>query len=264
MTRKRSLVTGDQTGSAKAPRPGGASQVVDAVEIKATVRPDQELRALRALKLDEDSAEVRLIYFYDTPKLLLFDAGVVLRARLVKGDADDTTVKIRPVIPAKISRKWSREAGFKIETDRTGTRLVRSASLTKERKRSQIDEVSEGGRPVRELFTETQLQFLSETSSVAVDFDLLKPLGPIRVLCWTSDHKGFPHKLTTEEWRLPDGEDLVEVSIKVKPDQAIRAHKQFDDHLRELGLDPHGAQETKTRTALDYFAREFRSHRKKK
>ena len=39
----------------------------------------------------------RLIYFYDTPDLDLFNAGVVMRARLVKGDADNSTVKFRPV-----------------------------------------------------------------------------------------------------------------------------------------------------------------------
>jgi hypothetical protein len=47
---------------------------------------------------------------------------------------------------------------------------------------------------------------------------------------------------------------LVEVSIKAPPNQALEAQKEFDTHLRELGLDPEGAQDTKTRTALEYFA----------
>jgi hypothetical protein len=61
--------------------------------------------------------------------------------------------------------------------------------------------------------------------------------------------------LTTDEWRLPDGEDLLEVSIKVEPDEAATARRAFESHLRELGLDPAGAQETKTRTALERLAR---------
>ena len=52
--------------------------------------------------------------------------------------------------------------------------------------------------------------------------------------------------------------DLVEVSIKTSPDKAIHAQKEFDAHLRKLGLDPEGAQETKTRTALEYFAKTHR------
>ncbi|MFO1205091.1 MAG: hypothetical protein U1E63_05085 [Burkholderiales bacterium] len=58
---------------------------------------------------------------------------------------------------------------------------------------------------------------------------------------------------------MPDGEDLVEVSIKTPPEDAPQAEKDFDQHLRNLGLDPKGAQETKTRTALEYFAN---AHRK--
>ena len=57
---------------------------VAGVEIKVTIRGDQELKGIRVLELNEDSAEVRVIYFYDTPNLDLFNAGVVLRARLVK------------------------------------------------------------------------------------------------------------------------------------------------------------------------------------
>ena len=75
------------------------------------------------------------------------------------------------------------------------------------------------------------------------------------MLRWKLRHKNFPHELTLEEWRLPNGEDLVEVSIKVPPKKAPRAQKEFDKHLREFGLDPKGAQETKTRTALEYFAK---------
>jgi hypothetical protein len=37
--------------------------MVDACEIKVTLRPDEELKGLRALELDEDTAEVRLLYF---------------------------------------------------------------------------------------------------------------------------------------------------------------------------------------------------------
>jgi hypothetical protein len=86
-----------------------------------------------------------------------------------------------------------------------------------------------------------------------IKFEQLKTLGPIRVLLWKTRHEGFPYELTSEEWRLPDGQDLLEVSIKVKPDESQKAMKAFEKHLRELGLDPHGAQETKTRTALEYF-----------
>jgi hypothetical protein len=47
----------------------------------------------------------------------------------------------------------------------------------------------------------------------------------------------------------------IKVTIRVPPKKAPQAQKEFDKHLREFGLDPKGAQETKTRTALEYFAK---------
>lgn len=224
-----------------------------AVEIKVTVRPDQELRAERAMALNEDTAEVRVLYFYDTLQLDLFNAGVVLRARLVKGDKDDSTVKFRPVETTKIAEEWRQLKGFKLEADCVGDRVICSASLTTPQKRNEIDDVANGKRPIEKLFSKNQERFLGEFYKGTVDFEKLHVLGPIRVLRWKVKQKGFAHELTLEEWRLPNGEDLVEVSIKTPPGKASQAQKDFDQHLRELGLDPEGAQETKTRTALNYF-----------
>ena len=227
---------------------------MDAVEIKCTIRPDQELRAERAMEVDEDTADVRLVYFFDTPDLDLFKAGVVLRARLVKGDADDSTVKFRPVEPASIPSDWQRWKGFKLEADWVGDRVVCSASLTDLQQRDEIDAVAKGKRAICKLFSSDQERFLREFNKGPVGFGKLRVMGPIRVLRWKPKHETFPHELTLEEWRLPSGEELVEVSIKALPNEALQVRKEFETHLRELGLDPEGAQDTKTRTALEYFA----------
>lgn len=231
---------------------------METVEIKVTIRPDQELKAERAMEINEDTAEVRVIYFYDTPRLDLFDAGIALRARLVKGDDDDSTVKVRPVKAAKIADEWKKNKGFKLEADCVGERVVCAASLTALQKRDEIDEVAKGKRPIDKLFTKDQERFFEMFSGEPLDFGKLRVLGPIRVLRWKLKQAGFPHELTVEEWRLPDGDDLVEVSIKTSPNEAPQAQKEFDQHLRQLGLDPEGAQETKTRTALNYFAKALR------
>src|SRR5262245_35516210 len=224
---------------------------VQAVEIKVTIRPDQELRGLRELQLDEDTAEIRTIYFYDTAKLELYNAGLVLRARLVKGDDDDSTVKIRPIEPGKVPSNWYKIEGFKLEADSVGDRVVCSASLTVRQKRDEIDEVAQGKRQIQKLFSTDQEIFLRELFPQPVAFARLKPLGPIRVLHWKTKHKAFPYELASEEWRLPNGDDLLEVSIKTPPEEAGAARQLFESHLRKLGLDPAGAQETKTRPALE-------------
>jgi hypothetical protein len=117
-------------------------------------------------------------------------------------------------------------------------------------------------RSVSKLLSRAQMKFLEEFCTHKIDFEKLRPLGPIRVLCWRSKHKGFPYALTSEEWRLPNGYDLFEVSIKVLADKAAKANKAFEAHLRGLGLDPEGAQETKTRTALEYFAENLKPLKK--
>jgi len=137
--------------------------------------------------------------------------------------------------------------------------VVSSASLTVLQKRDEIDEVAKGKRTIEKLFSKEQERFLAEFYTGSVDFGKLRVLGPIRVLRWKLTQKGFPHELTLEEWRLPDGEDLVEASIKTSPGDAPQARKDFDKHLRSLGLDPEGAQETKTRTALQYFTKANRA-----
>jgi hypothetical protein len=242
-------------GTATGSKSRAAFSGFDAVEIKVTIRPDQELRAERAMRVNEDTAVVRLIYFFDTPDLDLFNAGVALRARLVKGDADDTTVKIRSEKVAGMSPDWRELKGFKLEADWVGDHAVSSASLTQQQPRDEIEKVAEGKRAIEKLFTKDQERFLAAFYAGSVGFAQLRVLGPIRVLRWKLKHADFAHQMTVEEWRLPNGEDLVEVSIKTPPGKAHEARADFDAHLTALGLDPQGAQETKTRTALEYFAK---------
>lgn len=228
---------------------------LDAVEIKVTIRPDQELRATRAMQVNEDTADIRVVYFYDTPDLALFEAGVALRTRLVKGEGDDSTVKYRRAETTAISDTWRTMDDFKLEADWVGERIVYSASLSRSQPGQEIKDVANGKRTIDKLFSKEQEKFLAQFYTRAVDFGRLRVMGPIRVLRWKLTQENFPHELTVEEWRLPNGDDLVEVSIKVPPDEAAKARTAFDDHLSKIGLDPQGAQETKTRTALEYFAK---------
>lgn len=230
---------------------------VDTVEIKVTIRPDQELRAARAMQIHEDTARVRVLYFYDTPDLALLEAGVVLRARLLNNGDDDSSVKIRPVDPGRIDTSWTLFEGFKLEADCIGDEVFCSASLTVLQKPGEIDDVADGKRPIDRLFSREQERFLGQHHDAQVDFSRLHVLGPIRVLRWQLQYKDLPHELTVEEWRLPDGDDLVEISIRVPAHQAATARREFEEHLNMLGLDPHGQQDTKTRAALMFFTRDI-------
>ncbi len=228
----------------------------NAVELKVTISEKKEEAAVEAFRLDRKGGEQRSIFFFDNHKLELLGKGVVLRARKVKGGTDDSTVKIRPVDPQRIAAKWSRLGGFKLEADGVGDRMIRSASLSVEQPGDEIKAVAGRLRAIRKLFSDKQEAFLAAMSPVSIDFESLTVLGPVDALRWKVEHEGLSHLITAEEWRLPDGRDLLEVSIKVPTAQAATASAAFDTFLKGLDLKPQGGQETKTRMALEFFARQ--------
>jgi hypothetical protein len=99
-----------------------------AVEIKLIARERDEDVVRVALDLVDRDPEHRDIYFFDTPALELFDAGLVLRARQIRDDADDSTVKIRPY--AIDDRRLVGIQGVELELDEIGDETVRSAKLS--------------------------------------------------------------------------------------------------------------------------------------
>jgi hypothetical protein len=242
---------GDNTGASSTP---SNTQGISAVEIKMTVRTDQEMYAVRALDLDFDDAEVRELYFFDTPELALFEQGLILRARLIQDDDDDSTVKIRPVDPAVIPDKWRTVEGFKLEADLVGSNVVRSASLTTIQKPGEIRDAFEGHRPIAKLFSPDQEEFLAAHAPINPDFATLRVLGPVSVLRWELELPDLPYELTVEEWRLPNKTDLLELSIKVMPAEEQAAMDRFSSFLRGLELSTEGDQQAKTRRALEFFA----------
>jgi hypothetical protein len=102
---------------------------IESVEFKATVRASQEEMVLADLRTTDDEPQRRRAYFFDNQSLMLYDAGVVLRARVTHDDADDSTVKLRPVVPAEIDRRWRETDGFEIELDMIGDAPICSAKL---------------------------------------------------------------------------------------------------------------------------------------
>ncbi len=223
------------------------------VEFKITVRANQEELVRAELREADLEPERRRVYFFDTQELALFDAGVVLRARVTKDSADDSTVKLRPVVPADIDSRWRETDGFEIELDMVGDKPVCSAKLEAEQRRDEIDQVADGERPMRTLFSEDQEELIGDYAPIGISWNELSVLGPVDVRKWELEPAAFPHEVTIEEWVLPDDSDLIELSVKVPADQAVSAGKDFRALLADRGLDPSGDQQAKTRTVLEFF-----------
>ena len=225
------------------------------VEMKITARAKDEDEVLEALERADVEPEGREVYFVDTTELTLFEAGIVLRARLIHDGADDSTVKLRPVDPTSIRERWKSDPQLELEVDAVGDRYVTSAKLSAEQDRGEIEDVVKGVRGVRTLFSSDQEEFLGDHApgGAVVDWDRLRLLGPVQVHKWELEPKELGYEVTVEEWVLPDRSDLVEISIKVDPNEAVEANERFVDFLRSRGFDSEGEQQTKTKAALEYF-----------
>ncbi len=226
---------------------------IGAIEIKITARAKDEDVVRAALDAADVEAEQREIYFFDTPKLDLFEAGVVLRARLVRGGADDSTVKLRPVVPEQLSSAWKKTDGFEVELDAVGADAICSAKLSVDQDRGEIQEVATGQRAIRKLFSRSQEELLEQHGPSGIAWDNLAVLGPVDVRKWEVRPKDLDYEVTVEEWVLPDDSDLVELSVKAEPGDAAKANAAFVEFMRGRGIDTEGEQQTKTRSALHYF-----------
>ena len=226
---------------------------IQAVEVKITAQMMDEAMVRKALERSGEEPEHRQVYFYDTSDLALFDAGVVLRARKVSGGADDSTVKLRPVDPTTLSEAWKQTEGFEVELDGVGESTICSAKLSAEQAGGEIDEVAASEREIRKLFSPEQERLVVEHAPTSITWQDLQILGPVEVRKWKIDPKGFGEDVVAEEWTLPDGSDLIELSIKIEPERANDASETFMSFLEDNGFTTEGDQQTKTRATLTYF-----------
>jgi hypothetical protein len=229
----------------------------DTVELKLTV-PDTDRRStIQALEMDALDAQIRQVVFFDTPALDLDRHGVVARARRVQGGSGDSVVKLRPVVPATLSPELRREKAFGVEVDAMPGGFVCSASLKSKAASSEVKDVMSARRPVHTLFTKQQRAFLHEHTSGAVDLDDLAVLGPIFVLKLKFSPRDLGRRMVAELWMYPDGSRILELSTKCAPADAFDVAAETRAFLATRGVNTHGEQQTKTRTALEFFSQEL-------
>ena len=68
--------------------------------------------------------------------------------------------------------------------------------------------------------------------------------------------EGFGRRLVVELWLYPDGARILELSTKCAPSEAFQVAAELRAYLVSCGLRASTAQQTKTRKALEFFARQ--------
>ena len=230
----------------------------DSVELKLTVAGTEQRSAVAALEMDPLDAQIRQVYFFDTPDLALNKQGVVVRARRVQKKGDDTVVKLRPVVPEDLSAEVRSSPSFGVEVDAMPGGFVCSGSMKRALEKAVVRESARGERPLRKLFSKEQRAFLAEHAPEGVVLDDLSTLGPIFVLKLKFAPKKLDRQLVAEMWLYPDDSRILELSTKCAPADAFRAAAETKAFLIERGVDLSGEQETKTKKALDFFSKHLK------
>jgi hypothetical protein len=226
----------------------------DSVELKLTV-PDSGIRsAVDSLDLDPLEARMRQVVFFDTPELALYTNGVVVRARRMQGGAGDTVVKLRPLPKDVPVAKGQRPKDLSVEVDAMPGGFVCSGSIKGTTTAAEVREVARGQSGIGRLFSKTQKELYRRHAPDGLRIRDLSVLGPITLLKLKFSPKTLGRPIVAELWMYPDGSRILELSTKSVPGEAFRVAAETRVYLADRGIDLTAEQQTKTRSALKYFA----------
>jgi hypothetical protein len=231
----------------------------DSVELKLTVPDTHHRSAITTLGIDPLDAQIRQVFFFDTPELSLNAAGVVVRARRIQGKGADSVVKLRPVVPAELPPEIRVSDNFNIEVDAMPGGFVCSGSMKWALGTVDARSVVAGSHPIRKLFSKEQRRFYRQHAPEGLELDSLSLLGPIFVLKGRLVPEELGRRLVVEMWLYPDGSRILELSTKCAPSEAFQVAAEARAYLAGIGIDLSGDQQTKTRKALEYFSSELAS-----
>lgn len=229
----------------------------DSVELKLTVAMKDRAPAAKALGVDPLDAQIRQVYFFDTPDLLLNGRGLVVRARRVQRKGDDSVVKLRPVVPSELPKDLRASPSFGVEVDAMPGGFVCSASMKRTLGPTDVRRAVFGERPVRKLFSKEQRSLYKAHAPEGLAIDDLAILGPVFVLKLRFVPEDYGRKLVAEVWMYPDNSMLLELSTKCRPDEAFEVAAETRAFLARYNIEPSAEQETKTKKALEFFAAEL-------
>lgn len=226
----------------------------DSVELKLTVAVEDRTPAAAALGVDPLEAQIRQVYFFDTPDLSLYANGLVVRARRVQKKGDDSVVKLRPVVPSELPDELRSSPSFGVEVDAMPGGFVCSGSMKRTLGATDVRRAVFGERPVRKLFSKEQRALYEAHAPEGVAIDDLAILGPVFVLKLRFAPKDYGRKLVAEVWMYPDNSMILELSTKCPPAEAFEVAAETRAFLATHGIEPSAEQETKTKKALEFFA----------
>ena len=234
-------------------------QGADTVELKLSIPEEHHRSTVFALGMDAIDAQIRQVFFFDTPDLDLDRAGVVVRARRVQGKIGDSVVKLRPVVPSELPKSLRKMPGFGVEVDAMPGGYVCSGRLKAAADNGLIRQATFGEVPLRRLFTDEQKALFKAHAPEGMRFKDLSVLGPVLILKLPFTPVELGQKLVAELWFYPNGSRILELSTKCLPADVLTVVANTRSYLVERGVDRTGDQQAKTKTALTFFSKQLKA-----
>jgi hypothetical protein len=231
----------------------------DSAELKLTLPEADQRSAITALGMDPLEAQIRQVFFFDTPDLALNRQGLVVRARRVQGKTHDSVVKLRPVVPHELPPALRKSPNLVVEVDAMPGGYVCSAAFKGKLDTKVVGDVVAGRAAPKKLFSKEQRAFYAEHGPDGIGLDDLSVLGPVFVLKLKFSPAGYDRRLVAEVWLYPDGSRILELSTKCPPREMFQVALEARAYLAGLGLNLSGEQQTKTKTAVRFFSKQLAS-----
>jgi hypothetical protein len=141
-----------------------------------------------------------------------------------------------------------------VEVDAMPGGYVCSAALKGKVGPTHVLDAVAGDRPLRKLFSKEQRAFYAEHAPAGIELDDLAVLGPVFILKLKFSPAGYGRKLVAELWLYPDGSRILELSTRCAPSEMFDVALESRAYLAKRGLNLSGEQQTKTKTALEFFS----------
>ena len=210
----------------------------------------------RRARVDPLEAQIRQVFFFDTPELALNGAGVVVRARRIQGKGGDSIMKLRPVTPSELPDDLRRSDAFRVEVDALPGGFVCSGTLKGAPGPGRRTPRVEGSGRCGSSSRRSSAGITRRTRRKGIDARRPDRLGPIFVLKTRFTPAELGRPLVGEMWLYPDGSRDARALDSLRHGEAFEVAIETRAFLAGHGVDLSGEQETKTSKALEYFARE--------
>ncbi len=139
---------------------------------------------------------------------------------------------------------------FHMEIDALPGRAVCSGALKERLGRNDVSRTIAAGRPLTDLLSPRQRRLLARYAPPRTRLDRLTVIGPVDVRCDSIELHGLDRRLTAEQWRYPNGSQVLELSTRCRTDDAAAVARRVSKALRARGVTPAELQRTKTEMAL--------------